>query len=356
MSVTRRRSSKSIVFQFSRWADRNSIFCGGDCFRIQCSNLLYQSLAVCVQLLDFPVGIGQQNRIGPGQGVQQFFNFVLHLGKLHIQGGQLGIDGRCFGGQGLKFGELLHHLPIDELLKLRRPKRPAALTAFVVRPLGAPKILRPRRIAHAHKGIPAAPTFDFSGQPGIPGLAPSLKRDICQQLLSAPKPGIGGDNALAGGQHKDLIFQVLVFSLLHVPALVEIAAIGPGEVRRLVHHHGPLPLEKLVQLQVSLGVNRVAEHLRNEAPFQFLAVNQDIVFSKVPGNIPERCGRLGVHLEHQPGDVRRGGVRRHHFCTDTLEGGRLQFEAERGRPAHVEAPLTPGIVSVGHSLLDCLTL
>ena len=28
MSVTCRRSSKSIVFQFSRWADRNSIFCG----------------------------------------------------------------------------------------------------------------------------------------------------------------------------------------------------------------------------------------------------------------------------------------------------------------------------------------
>ena len=42
----------------------------------------------------------------------------------------------------MKFRELLHHLPIDKLLKLCRPQRPAALTAFVVRPLGAPKILR----------------------------------------------------------------------------------------------------------------------------------------------------------------------------------------------------------------------
>ena len=160
-------------------------FLRGDCFRVQCRDFLCQPLTAGVQFLDFPIGIGQQNRISPGQGVQQFFDFVLHLGQLHIQGGQLGIDGRCFCGQGLKFGELLHHLPIDKLLKLRRPKRPAALTAFIVRPLGAPKILRPCRVAHAHKGIPTAPTLDFSGQPGIPGLAPSLERDICQQLLSA---------------------------------------------------------------------------------------------------------------------------------------------------------------------------
>ena len=79
----------------------------------------------------------------------------------------------------MKFGELLYHFSIDELFKLRRPKRPAALTAFVVGTLGAAKILRSCRIAYAHKGIPAPPTLDFSGQPGIPSLAPALERDIC---------------------------------------------------------------------------------------------------------------------------------------------------------------------------------
>ena len=161
---------------------------------------------------------------------------------------------------------------------------------------------------------------------------------------------------LVGSQYKDLSAQVLVFSFLHVPALVEIAAVCPGEVRRVVDYHRPLPLEKLVQLQVGLGIDRIAEQLGDKAPFQFLAVNQDIVFSKVPGNISERRGRLGVHLEHQPGDVCCGRVRDHHFRADALNGSRLQLEAERSGTAHVETTLAPGIVSVGHPLLDCLAL
>ena len=96
--------------------------------------------------------------------------------------------------------------------------------------------------------------------------------------------------------------------------------------------------------------------MRNKAPFQLLAVNQDVVFGEVPGNISERRGRLGVHLEHQPGDIRRVGVRDHHFCAYALEGSRLQLETERGGPAHVETTLTPGIVSVGYTFLDCLSL
>ena len=75
--------------------------------------------------------------------------------------------------------------------------------------------------------------------------------------------------------------------LLALMALVEIAAICSGEVRRVIDYHRTLALEKLVQFQVSLGVNRIAEQLGDKAPFQLLAVNQDIVFSKVPGNISE---------------------------------------------------------------------
>ena len=46
--------------------------------------------------------------------------------------------------------------------------------------------------------------------PGCPGFsAPALERDVRHQLFPAPQPGISGNNALAGGQHKDLIFRVL---------------------------------------------------------------------------------------------------------------------------------------------------
>ena len=179
---------------------------------------------------------------------------------------------------------------------------------------------------------------------------------ICQQLLSAPKPGIGGNNALARSQHKDLPPQVLVFSFLYIPALVEIAAVCSGEVRRAIDYHRTLTLEKFIQLQVCRGVNRAAKQLRDRPPFQFLAVNQDIIFSEVPGNIPERRGRLGVHLKHQTGNIRRGGVRDHYFCADTLECGRFQLEAERGRTAHVKSALTPGVVGAGHTLLNGFTL
>jgi hypothetical protein len=41
-------------------------------FSVQRRNLLDKPRPVGVQLLDFAVGIGQQNRISPGQGIQQF--------------------------------------------------------------------------------------------------------------------------------------------------------------------------------------------------------------------------------------------------------------------------------------------
>ena len=39
--------------------------------------------------------------------------------------------------------------------------------------------------------------------------------------------------------HKYLIFQALVLVLLHIPALIEIAAICPGEVGDIIDYHRP---------------------------------------------------------------------------------------------------------------------
>ncbi len=56
----------------------------GDGFSVQRGDLLNEPLPVGVQLLDPPIGVGHQNRAGPGQGVQQLLDLVLHLGQLHI--------------------------------------------------------------------------------------------------------------------------------------------------------------------------------------------------------------------------------------------------------------------------------
>ena len=40
-----------------------------------------------------------------------------------------------------------------------------------------------------------------------------------------------------GSNHKYLVFQALVLVLLHIPALIEIAAICPGEVSGVIDYH-----------------------------------------------------------------------------------------------------------------------
>ena len=145
---------------------------------------------------------------------------------------------------------------------------------------------------------------------------------------------------------------MFVFPRLHIPALVEITAVCPREVRRLVNNYRPLAFEKFVHFQIGLGVNGVAEHLGDKATGQFLVVNQDALVREVPGDVPERGGGLGVHFKHQPGNVRRFRVGLHHFCADALNSGGFKLKAERGRAAHVKTALAPGIVSVRHPLLN----
>ena len=77
-------------------------------------------------------------------------------------------------------------------------------------------------------------------------------------IHAAPQPNIGGYEALVGSDHKDLIFQALVLVLLHIPALVEITAVCPGEVGGVIDYHSPLTFEELIHFQVCLCIDRVA--------------------------------------------------------------------------------------------------
>ena len=62
-----------------------------------------------------------------------------------------------------------------------------------------------------------------------------------------------------GSNHKYLIFQALVRVLLHIPALIEITAICPGEVGGVINYHRTLTFEKLVHFQIGLCIDRVSE-------------------------------------------------------------------------------------------------
>ena len=61
-----------------------------------------------------------------------------------------------------------------------------------------------------------------------------------------------------GCNHKDLVFQALVLVLLHIPPLVEIAAVCPGEVGGVIDYHSTLTFEELIHFQVGLCIDRVA--------------------------------------------------------------------------------------------------
>ena len=79
------------------------------------------------------------------------------------------------------------------------------------------------------------------------------------------------------------------------------------------------------------------------------------MFLKVAGNVPEGRFRLGVHLKHQPYMVGGYWVGNHLFCADTFDYCRLQLITVWGLPAHVKTFQAPGVISVRHALLDCLT-
>ena len=117
------------------------------------------------------------------------------------------------------------------------------------------------RIADAHKRVPAAATLDLSGKPCVLCLAPALERLVRHELLPAAQPCIRRYQPLAGSKNKYLIFQVLVFSFLHIPALIEIAAVCSGKICRFIDYHRPLTFEELVHIEVGLRVNGISQKL-----------------------------------------------------------------------------------------------
>ena len=128
----------------------------------------------------------------------------------------------------------------------------------MVGPLGTTEVFIARGIVSRFECVPAFPTLDFPGQPSVAGLAAILEGGVCHQLLAAPQPNIGGHEALMGRNHKDLIFQALVLVLLHIPALVEVTAICPGEVGGIIDYHRTLTFEELIHFQIGLCIDRIA--------------------------------------------------------------------------------------------------
>ena len=128
----------------------------------------------------------------------------------------------------------------------------------MVGPLGTTEVFIARGIVGRFECVPAFPALDFPGQPSITGLAAILEGGVCHQLLAAPQPNISRYKTFMGCNHKDLVFQALVLVLLHIPALIEITAICPGEVGGVIDYHRTLTFEKLVHFQVSLCIDGVA--------------------------------------------------------------------------------------------------
>jgi len=96
------------------------------------------------------------------QTVHQLFNLAVHMGKLHLQGGNFRVCLCRFlsARQCLVACQLLHHLLINNRFQFRSDDFPAPGTAFIVQPFCAAEILLPHRIVNAHKGIPAVPALD----------------------------------------------------------------------------------------------------------------------------------------------------------------------------------------------------
>lgn len=137
--------------------------------------------------------------------------------------------------------------------------------------------------------------------------------------------------------HKYLVFQAPVLILLYITALIEITAVGSGKIRSVIDNGRPLALEKLIEFQVCLCIDRISQKLGEESTEQGFSVNLDILFFKVTGNIPEGRFRLGIHLKHQLHILSGFGVCHHLLCADTFNHCRLQLITVWGLPAHMKS-------------------
>ena len=90
---------------------------------------------------------------------------------------------------------------------------------------------------------------------GFPG---GLDFHVVHQLLAAGQPYIRRDNALMGSQHQHLVFQVVFLAGLHIPPLIQIAAIHAGKIGSVIDNDCPLTFEKFVHTKVCLHIDRIA--------------------------------------------------------------------------------------------------
>ena len=96
------------------------------------------------------------------QTVHQLFNLAVHMGKLHLQGGNFRVCLCRFlsARQCLVACQLLHHLLINNRFQFRSNDFPAPRTTLVIQPFRTAKVLLAGGIEDTHKGIPAVPALD----------------------------------------------------------------------------------------------------------------------------------------------------------------------------------------------------
>ena len=87
-----------------------------------------------------------------------------------------------------------------------------------------------------------------------------------QAAFSAFQPQFRRDKSFAGRKHQRLPLQVLMLVLRVALALIVIAAVCPGKVGGVIVNIRPLAFVKLVYVEVSHDINRVAENNAQSSP------------------------------------------------------------------------------------------
>lgn len=230
-------------------------------------NLIGNGLPPCVQLLNFAVGIGEQNRACARQRVKQLFNLAFYLCQFQplcsqFRGDFCSLVPTC---QRLKIFQLFNHRPIDYRFQFVQLHAPAAGTRLAVRMDGAAQVKNTVGVRR-HERIAAFPAFDFSRHPCVPGFPCGLVSVAGKQLLPAFQPQLRWDKPLMWSQYQRLSLQVLVLVLCIPLALIVIAAVCPGKVGGIIVNIRSLAFVKLVYVEVSHDINRVAENNAQSSP------------------------------------------------------------------------------------------
>ena len=230
-------------------------------------NLIGNGLPPCVQLLNFAVGIGEQNRACARQRVKQLFNLAFYLCQFQplcsqFRGDFCSLVPTC---QRLKIFQLFNHRPIDYRFQFVQLHAPAAGTRLAVRMDGAAQVKNTVGVRR-HERIAAFPAFDFSRHPCVPGFPCGLVSVAGKQLLPAFQPQLRWDKPLMWSQYQRLSLQVLVLVLCIPLALIVIAAVCPGKVGGIIVNIRSLAFVKLVYVEVSHDINRVSENNAQSSP------------------------------------------------------------------------------------------